>query len=205
MFLYKNCIYYIWQRAIKRAADESGAFKNVSEEDLAQYVGDTAKLFADQVLAEAQMRNAPIDTVLKASDIVYEDGAIKLNVRNEESASGDETMYQLPQNAYDAQGKADVNSQAFKRWFGDSKVVDENGKVLELYHISKSYFDTFDISKAGKNTDDNLKLKGFWFGNAENSNVTENLYSNGGNIHIEKIPVYIKMENPYIVDNLNEF
>lgn len=88
MFLYKNCIYYIWQRAIKRAADESGAFKNVSEDDLAQYVGDTAKLFADQVLAEAQMRNEPIDAVLKASDIVYEDGGIKLNVQNEAGASG---------------------------------------------------------------------------------------------------------------------
>lgn len=88
MFLYKNCIYYIWQRAIKRAADESGAFKNVSEDDLAQYVGDTAKLFADQVLAEAQMRNAPIDTVLKASDIVYEDGAIRLAPKKEDGAGG---------------------------------------------------------------------------------------------------------------------
>ncbi len=117
----------------------------------------------------------------------------------------DDIPYQLPPEAYNKQGKADVNSQAFKRWFGDSKAVDENGKVLELYHISKSDFDTFDISKAGKNTDGNLKLKGFWFGDAENSNVAENLYSNGGNIHIEKMPVYIKMENPYIVDNLNEF
>ena len=88
MFLYKNCIYYIWQRAIKRAADESGAFKNVSEEDLAQYVGDTAKLFADQVLAEAQMRNEPIDTVLKASDIVYEDDAIRLAPKKEDGAGG---------------------------------------------------------------------------------------------------------------------
>ena len=88
MFLYKNCIYYIWQRAIKRAADESGAFKNVSEDDLAQYVGDTAKLFADQVLAEAQMRNEPIDTVLKASDIVYEDGAIRLAPKKEDGAGG---------------------------------------------------------------------------------------------------------------------
>ena len=83
------------QRAIKRAIDESGAFKDVSEEDLAQYVGDTAKLFADQVLAEAQMRNEPIDTVLKASDIVYEDGGIKLNVRNKAGVSGENTMYQL--------------------------------------------------------------------------------------------------------------
>ena len=75
------------QRAIKRAADESGAFKNVSEEDLAQHVGDTAKLFADQVLAEAQMRNEPIDAVLKASDIVYEDGAIRLAPKKEDGES----------------------------------------------------------------------------------------------------------------------
>lgn len=87
-----GAVYDSMQRAIKRAADESGAFKNVSEDDLAQYVGDTAKLFADQVLAEAQMRNEPIDTVLKASDIVYEDGAIKLNIRDEAGASGDEQL-----------------------------------------------------------------------------------------------------------------
>ena len=117
----------------------------------------------------------------------------------------DNIPYQLPPQAYDTQGQADINTPEFKAWFGDSKVVDESGKVLELYHISKYDFDTFDISKAGKNTDDNLKLKGFWFGDAKNSNVAENLYSNGGNIHIEKMPVYIKMENPYIVDNLNEF
>lgn len=34
-------------------------------------------------------------------------------------------LYQLTAEAYNKQGKADVNSEAFKRWFGDSKVVDE--------------------------------------------------------------------------------
>lgn len=114
-------------------------------------------------------------------------------------------QYQLSPKAYGVDGKADIDTPEFKRWFGDSKIVDENGKVLELYHITKSKFDTFDISKAGKNTDDNLNLRGFWFTDAETSNFAESIFSNGGNIPIEKMPVYIKMENPYIVDNLNEF
>ena len=115
----------------------------------------------------------------------------------------DEILFQSE--VYDGDGKADINAPEFKAWFGNSKVVDEKGEVLELYHISKSNFDTFDISKAGKNTNDSLNLKGFWFGDAENLNMSENLFSNGGNIPIEKMPVYLKMENPYIVDNLNEF
>lgn len=359
MFLYKNCIYYIWQRAIKRAADESGAFKDVSEEDLAQYVGDTAKLFADQVLAEAQMRNEPIDTVLKASDIVYEDGAIKLNIRDEADASGDEQLeqamykskldnlesfvedvfnnsedtsaryfanvsksgvvfdiprdtilhdkkhsltanewvevvenidnienvtispkkrfdgqavllkiatpsgkygvvfehmkngrniittafkdtdakldgwikensaramqkapttqkgllsgrsmfdivsaldenvnnelYQLPQGAYDTQGKADINTPEFKAWFGDSKVVDENGRPLVVYHGTNTEFDTFDRGKASSAYGSKY---GFYFANKE---VAEG--------YGDVMPVYLAMKNPYkvVVDNeINE-
>lgn len=73
-----GAVYDSMQRAIKRAADESGAFKNYTEDEMAEYVNDTSKLFADQVLAEANQRNVNIDEVLKASDIVYEDGGIKL-------------------------------------------------------------------------------------------------------------------------------
>lgn len=50
-----------------------------------------------------------------------------------------------------------VRTKAFKRWFGDwendlenaSKVVDENGEPLVVYHGSKSIIDTFDSSKGG--------------------------------------------------------
>lgn len=43
----------------------------------AAYVSETAAMFADQVLAEANFRHVAIDDILKASDIVFEDGGIK--------------------------------------------------------------------------------------------------------------------------------
>ena len=43
----------------------------------AAYVSETAAMFADQVLAEANFRHVAIDDILKASDIIFEDGGIK--------------------------------------------------------------------------------------------------------------------------------
>lgn len=58
---------------------------------------------------------------------------------------------------------AQVRTKAFKDWFGDwennpenaSKVVDENGEPLVMYHRSKDNISTFDINKS--------KHGGFWF------------------------------------------
>ena len=51
-------------------------------------------------------------------------------------------------------GKADIHSEAFKKWFGDwendpenaSKVVDEDGKPLIVYHGTNHQFDEFGAS-----------------------------------------------------------
>ena len=41
-----------------------------------------------------------------------------------------------------------TDTPAFKKWFGDSKVVDAEGKPLVVYHGSRvSGFETFDLSK----------------------------------------------------------
>lgn len=48
--------------------------------------------------------------------------------------------------------------RAFYEWFGDSKAVDENGRPLMVYHGTGADFDTFDVSKSGKNTGN----KGFY-------------------------------------------
>lgn len=157
-----GAVYDSMQRAIKRAADESGAFQNISEDEMAEYVSDTAKLFADQVLAEANQRNVNIDDVLKASDIVYEDGGIRLKDKSEETTIGQE-MYQLPAEAYNKQGKADVNSEAFKWWFGDSKVADENGQPLVVYHGTHNEFSIFDKGKLKSNSGRNALGDGFYF------------------------------------------
>ena len=41
-----------------------------------------------------------------------------------------------------------TETPAFKKWFGDSKVVDANGDPLVVYHGAKKKFNTFDMSKA---------------------------------------------------------
>lgn len=90
-----------------------------------------------------------------------------------------EPLFQLPAEAYNSQGKADVSSEAFKRWFGDSKVVDENGQPLVVYHGTNAKFDVF-------------KGKYHFFSDSEN--VAAGYGSEN------PMPVYLSMKNPLIVD-----
>jgi hypothetical protein len=57
----------------------------------------------------------------------------------------------------------------FRNWFGDSKVVDEAGNPLTVYHGTKSRggFDAFDPEKIGTATDDGFLGKGFYFTTSE--------------------------------------
>jgi hypothetical protein len=46
--------------------------------------------------------------------------------------------------------RGETQDPAFKRWFGNSKVVDENGEPLIVYHGSRvPYLDRFDLGKEG--------------------------------------------------------
>lgn len=56
------------------AASGSARFKNMTEEERAEYVNTAAKSFADQVLAEAHNRGTTIDALIKDTDIVYDKG-----------------------------------------------------------------------------------------------------------------------------------
>src|SRR5690606_5138263 len=46
--------------------------------------------------------------------------------------------------------KDQTQTPEFKRWFGDSKVVDANGKPLVVYHGTKADFSTFSLEKFGQ-------------------------------------------------------
>ncbi len=84
-----GAIYDSMSAAITQAVQEAGAFSSMSESDLAQYVSETSKMFANQVLAEANKRGVLIDEVLKASDIKYANGKIQLN-------AGKQTLAESP-------------------------------------------------------------------------------------------------------------
>jgi len=58
-----------------------------------------------------------------------------------------------------------TETENFKRWFGDSKVVDAEGKPLVVYHGTRSAFDAFDLNKSGENGQ--ALGKGFYFTNSK--------------------------------------
>lgn len=60
------------------------------------------------------------------------------------TANDDAAMYD--------QGRLDVDSEAFGRWFGDSKAVDENGAPLVVYHGTNQTFDAFSTDRLGAAT-----------------------------------------------------
>lgn len=81
-----------------------------------------------------------------------------------------------------------TNSKYFKKWFGDSKVVDESGKPLVVYHGSLWKFDTFgksdefDFSFSPKFAHEYAAQKSF----EQALDLSPVLYS-----------VYLKAENPF--------
>lgn len=100
--------------------------------------------------------------------------------------------------------KTDPNSAAFKKWFKNSKVVDENGKPLVVYHGTKQgNFSSFDKSKIGAQTDYGYRGKGFYFTPQQELAA---MYSRDWqkfkqvpNENGRVMPVYLSVQNPYII------
>lgn len=93
----------------------------------------------------------------------------------------------------------------FKRWFGDSKVVDENGEPLVVYHGTRTKgeaIESFDLAKAGSKTDSGYLGTGFYFGDARTASVYAGYYEfdkghfpEGGVVY----PAYLSLKNPLVV------
>jgi hypothetical protein len=78
----------------------------------------------------------------------------------------------------------------FWRWFGNSKLVDDQGRPRSMYHGTPRDFDTFKVSPRG------LYGKGIYF--TESKRYASDFYAadnEGGRV----IPIYAKMENPWVV------
>jgi hypothetical protein len=84
-----------------------------------------------------------------------------------------------------------VRTEAFKKWFGDwendpgnaSKVVDENGEPLVVYHFTPERFTAFDLSEARQNAD----IPAFFF----SPNIDD--WKDMGN---NKMGVFLNITNP---------
>lgn len=92
--------------------------------------------------------------------------------------------------------QVDVNSEAFKKWFGASKVVDARGHPLVVYHGTNADIDAFDKEKVGTRWDVSI---GFHFSDrTDEANIYagSELGSGDGSV----IPAYLKIENPLVIE-----
>ena len=85
------------------------------------------------------------------------------------------------------------NTPEFKKWFSGSKIINENGDPLIVYHSTNKEFDTFKLKGLSK---------GFFFSTSSDVNMFPRLfdkerpYSNNASI----VPVYLSIKNPKIID-----
>lgn len=95
-----------------------------------------------------------------------------------------------------------TDTPEFKRWFGDSKVVDENGDPLVVYHGSPSgdisiFKSAAELGLSGESVRP-YDTAGLYFSpNQDMANTFASNFGRGGNGTV--YPVYLAMKNPLIV------
>jgi len=92
--------------------------------------------------------------------------------------------------------KAKTLSNSFKQWFGDSKVVDENGEPLVVYHGTNNTFSEFKVT--GSN--DSVGRYGAMFGSMAAAELRKSMFKEG-----IIMPTFLKLTNPKEFGNLQVF
>ncbi len=87
----------------------------------------------------------------------------------------------------------------FKKWFGDSKVVDEKGEPLVVYHGTNADFEAFDHDLNGSSGQGSGEF-GFFFDSSP-ANAARYVRQNvdGGSV----VPVFVSLQNPLRVEKYN--
>ncbi|WP_372892011.1 LPD38 domain-containing protein [Sphingomonas sp.] len=102
-----------------------------------------------------------------------------------------------------------TDTPAFRKWFGSSKVVDANGEPMVVMHAN-TYDDITEFSRAEQRF--GKAGYGFYFSNAEGSNLFAEYGDrfqsatsyNGKPKAVKTIPVYLSLQNPLIVDHVDD-
>lgn len=131
---------------------------------------------------------------------------------------------------FNQEGIRKTDTPEFKAWFKDSKVVDENGEPLVVYHGTAGNIESFSKDRLGETTGAPSALEGFFFAgsqktagyyaeSAENSQLgkktmaeVSHKFAKGTEREAEKksaldkfsgsnvVPVYLSIQNPIIHD-----
>lgn len=85
----------------------------------------------------------------------------------------------------------------FWRWFGDSRVTDDQGRPLVVYHGTNADFTEFDPAMAGETTDSGWYGKGLYFTPNTNWTFAEDAADSTGEGAANVMPVYLSIKDPY--------
>lgn len=89
--------------------------------------------------------------------------------------------------------KNPAHAKAFTEWFGDSKVVDENGEPLVVYHGTGDTIKEFDLDHKNRGDAGWLGTGVYMTSSTSLAESYANMKSGNPNI----LPLYVKIENPY--------
>lgn len=89
---------------------------------------------------------------------------------------------------------SEVNDSAdFKAWFGQSKIVDEHGQPLTVYHGTDKAFESFSLDQLGRNTGFENTQLGFYF--VADKTVAEHFASEtSGGTNV--VQAYLRIQKP---------
>ena len=93
-----------------------------------------------------------------------------------------------------------TSGEAFKRWFGKSKVVDKDGQPLNLYHGTAADFTVFDQARAGSATGHATSALGIFMSSDRRAaqNYAEKA-SDGMPGYGRVMDLYASIQNPYLM------
>lgn len=154
-------------------------------------------LFVQTAYVGIKNRNlaTPIDEQASINTPEANNGTVSKNImlQNEENVN---TQFSM---RVDSDGRE--LSEAQQEFFKDSKVRDEEGRLLTVYHATDNDFTVFDKEKLGMVTDSNADDVafaatahiGFWF---NSDNIQEKTAQD------KALSGYLKIESPYYVDSV---
>ncbi|MBN9123247.1 MAG: hypothetical protein J0I60_00745, partial [Nitrosospira sp.] len=178
-----------WRSKVEAKAEQYGLDMSVEKDRL---------MAAEEVLAELAQTNPQIGMVQRAIAI------IRAWLRKNVPALANMKMtdaeiihrFLIPARRFVQEGRVttqeglapafsrQTETQAFKKWFGDSKVVDKDGKPLVVYHGTNADFPEF---QKGENRMSMRAEAGYWFSTSPDEAST---YGSA------VMPVYLNLQNP---------
>lgn len=152
-----------------------------------------SRLMAARASAVAMNEKKTVKDVLERWNLKFERETRPIDYN---ALLDDEILFQ-PE-AYDTQGKADINTPEFQAWFGGSKVVDESGQPRVVYHGTPNLFSAFDKAylPAPSANDPGFYGQGFYFADSYPASWR---YTRGKGVIL---PLYLSIKNPLVLDDV---